>query len=163
HDLVGARLGRAEALKRKNRAARPRPGPGGGGEGCDSAAPHRAEAVRAVDGLAVGGTERDARLAPAAGARRAEHLPEPAAAAAAAAAAAGVAAGRVGARGAIPGVIAAGAGVRAAAVAAGVLRARSLAAGTAGGATPGLREALFGVEGLFPLGEGELHPAIGTG
>src|SRR6478735_5854376 len=117
-----------------------------------SVAPHGAEAVRAVDRLAVGRAERDASVLAAVRADRIEHLARRAAAGAVAAAAA------------VPGVIATAARVRAAAaIATAVARARCLAARAARGAPAGLRVSLLGIEGLFALREFEFHPAVGTG
>src|SRR5262245_61580964 len=84
-------------------------GPAPRGCGSVGAAALLAEAVRAVDRLAAGRTERDLGLAAAVGARGAEHLARPAIAVAAprgavAATAAVAAAGRVAAAGAIAAV-----------------------------------------------------------
>src|SRR5689334_6559729 len=91
---------------------RPRPG---FGEALDSAAALGAEAVGAIDRLAVGRAERDLGFLATARAGRREHLPGPAGALAVAAATAAVSAGGISATTAVPGVIAAAARVRAAA------------------------------------------------
>src|SRR5690349_10571103 len=103
-----------------------------------SVAPHAAEAVRAVDRLAVGRPEGHLRVLAAVRAGRIEHLARGAAAVSTAAATTAVPAGGVASATAVPGVIAAAARVRAAAaISTAVTRARRLSAGTARGAPAG--------------------------